>query len=467
VITRRNNRNLASSDTAWVRNGDRWRITAVHRDGSIDVQHLRNHNQLTLPADYVREFVELGYATTIHAAQGITADTCHGLLTGEESRQQAYTMLTRGRHANHAWLQVDNTDTHITPVDPSLLQPATATQLLETVLARDDAPASATTLLREADQPELLLGPAVTCYVDAITYAAEHHLPNQVKDAIDTAGARHGLDRADAWPTLCSHLMLVAANGHDPVDVLDQAVALGPLDQARDRAAVIDYRLDLTQANDRTRGPLPWLPGIPTQLLNDPTWKSYLSGRYKLTRQLADEARQQASDDTPRWAEDLLGLDPELVADIQQWRAAHQTPDTDLRPTGTPEHSPAERDVQRHLDHALETSQAGIREWQTKLTTAAPATAGDPTLPTLAAHLARLARSRPDIADLLADAADLGPLPTEHAADALRYRITAEIRKEHEMHRQEALQIANTRRPLPPPPTSYGPDHGHRPGIGI
>ncbi len=277
----------------------------------------------------------------------------------------------------------------------------------------------------------------------------------------------HGLDRADAWPTLRSHLMLIAANGHNPTEVLRQAVAVGPLDQARDRAAVIDYRLDLTQANDRTRGPLPWLPGIPTQLLDDPTWKAYLSGRYKLTRQLADETRQQAVDDSPRWAEDLLGLDPELVADIQQWRAAHQTPDTDLRPTGTPEHSPAERDVQRRLDHALETSQAGIREWQTRITTTAPAVAGDPTLPTLAAHLARLARSRPDIADLLTEAAQLGPLPTEHAADALRYRITAEIRKEHEMHRREALQIANTRRPLPPPPTSYGPDHGHRPGIGI
>ena len=108
----------------------------------------------------------------------------------------------------------------------------------------------------------------------------------------------------------------------------------------------------------------------------------------------------------------------------------------------------------------------GIRDWQTRITTAAPATAGDPTLPTLAAHLARLAKTRPDIADLLTEAADLGPLPVEHAADALRYRITAEIRKENEMHRQEALQIANTRRPLPPP-TSYGPDHGHRPGIGI
>ncbi len=29
-----------------------------------------------------------------------------GLLTGQESRQQLYTMLTRGRHANHLYLQV-------------------------------------------------------------------------------------------------------------------------------------------------------------------------------------------------------------------------------------------------------------------------------------------------------------------------------------------------------------------------
>ena len=97
---------LASSDTAWVRNGDRWRITTVHRDGSIDVQHLRNHNQLTLPADYVAAAAELGYASTIHGAQGISVDTMHGLATGAETRQQLYTMLTRGAEANHVYLQV-------------------------------------------------------------------------------------------------------------------------------------------------------------------------------------------------------------------------------------------------------------------------------------------------------------------------------------------------------------------------
>jgi len=377
-------------------------------------------------------------------------------------------MLTRGRHANHAWLQVENSDTHVAPVDPALRQPATAVQLLETVIARDEAPASATTLLREADEPALLLGPAVTCYVDAITYAAEHHLPAGVKGVIDTAGAKHGLDQADAWPTLRSHLMLVAANGHDPVEVVNQAVALGPLDRARDRAAVIDYRLDVTRANNRTRGPLPWLPGIPVQLLDDPTWKTYLSGRYQLTRQLADETRHRAPADTPRWAQDLYGLDPALVADIQQWRAAHQTPDTDLRPTGAPQYSGAEHDAQRRLDRALETSQAGIREWLPKITAAAPACAGDPTLPAFAAHLANLARHRPELEQQLAEAAGLGPLPVDHAADALRYRITELIHQEDEMARREAASIMRARQTHPqPPPPMHRPSHGHDRGISI
>ena len=77
--------------------GDRWQVDGVHRDGSLDVHDPRTHRRLTLPAGYVTDHVELGYATTIHGAQGITADSCHGLLTGLESRQQLYTMLSRGR----------------------------------------------------------------------------------------------------------------------------------------------------------------------------------------------------------------------------------------------------------------------------------------------------------------------------------------------------------------------------------
>ncbi len=72
----------------------------------MTVRHTRNGRTVTLPADYVRTATELGYATTVHTAQGVTADTMHGLVTGEESRQQLYTMLTRGRTANHLYLPV-------------------------------------------------------------------------------------------------------------------------------------------------------------------------------------------------------------------------------------------------------------------------------------------------------------------------------------------------------------------------
>ena len=461
VLTRRNDRTLISGALAWVRNGDRWTVTHVHHDGSLDVQHLRNHNRLTLPADYVHESVELGYATTIHAAQGVTADSCHGLLTGEEDRQLAFTMLTRGRHANHAWLQVGTTDPHVAPIARDLVQTATSVEILEHIIGRDEQPASATTLIRQADDPTVLLAPAVNCYVDAIGFAAEQVVPDHIKDAIDAAGEARQLTDADAWPALRSTLLLWAANGHDPVDLLDQAHAYGGLDDARDPAAVLTWRLDATQASQvRTVGPLPWLPGIPGQLLDQPEWKTYLSDRFKLTYQLGQEVREHARQETPRWTANLPGLDPDLIADIQQWRAAHQVADTDLRPTGPASRAPAEARHQRALDSRLETAQAGIREWTPRILQAAPDLAGDPALPVLAARLAQL-DDNARAGRLLQIAVHQGPLPDEHPADALNYRIRA-----LEKHIPQPPEHWETITPRPPrrhhrePPRMSGPSLG-------
>ena len=112
VLTRRNDRTLTSGAA---RLGPQRRPLDRHPrpPRRLDRRPTPPQPQPAHPARRLRpESVELGYATTIHAAQGVTADTCHGLLTGEESRQLAYTMLTRGRHANHAWLQVGTTDPH-------------------------------------------------------------------------------------------------------------------------------------------------------------------------------------------------------------------------------------------------------------------------------------------------------------------------------------------------------------------
>jgi uncharacterized protein YecT (DUF1311 family) len=149
IITRANDRRLRPTASDWVRNGDRWTITRIGRRGDLIVRHNRSHNMARLPADYVGTSTGLGYATTIHAAQGITADTMHGLLTGQESRQQLYTMLTRGRHANHLYLQVVGDGDPHAVIRPDTIAPRTPTETLQQIIASDEGTVSASTLLHE------------------------------------------------------------------------------------------------------------------------------------------------------------------------------------------------------------------------------------------------------------------------------------------------------------------------------
>jgi hypothetical protein len=295
----------------------------------------------------------------------------------------------------------------------------------------------------QADDPVRLLGPAVACYLDALTIAAERHVNQNTKDAIDTAGRRLGLTGADAWPTLRSHLLVVAANGHNPTPILDMAWKLGSLDTARDPAAVIDYRLDLTRANTHHPGPLPWLPGIPSQLLTHPSWGPYLQARFALTEELAAETLDAVTDQSPGWAAHLPDLDQSLVDDIRVWRAAHNTLDTDLRPTGPIRWTPAERTTQHDLDARLELAQADIREWGPRILQAVPTLAGDPGLPVLAAQLATLEKTGHLADRILNKAAGLGPLPDDHPADALSYRITRMAEHEaRELARWESYDVS-------------------------
>src|SRR5699024_2552522 len=61
VITRENNRRLKVTRTDFVKNGDRWTVLRVGRDGSIKVKHTPHGRTITLPAVYGARAVELGY----------------------------------------------------------------------------------------------------------------------------------------------------------------------------------------------------------------------------------------------------------------------------------------------------------------------------------------------------------------------------------------------------------------------
>jgi ATP-dependent exoDNAse (exonuclease V) alpha subunit len=67
-----------------VRNGNRWRVAAVDaKTNRIAAERTTNRARVVFEGDYLREHVTLGYAATVHSAQGVTADTAHAIL-GEE-----------------------------------------------------------------------------------------------------------------------------------------------------------------------------------------------------------------------------------------------------------------------------------------------------------------------------------------------------------------------------------------------
>jgi ATP-dependent exoDNAse (exonuclease V) alpha subunit len=69
-----------------VRNGNRSRVAALDSDTNrLAAERLTDNARAVFEQDYLTEHVTLGYAATVHSAQGLTADSCYAIL-GEGRR---------------------------------------------------------------------------------------------------------------------------------------------------------------------------------------------------------------------------------------------------------------------------------------------------------------------------------------------------------------------------------------------
>jgi len=102
VATRRNDRDLA------VANRDTWTVAGIGEDGGLLVTG--RAGQRALPAEYVRDHVELAFTTTAYGAQGETVGSAHFALGETTGAASAYVGMTRGRHHNIAHLVADTVD---------------------------------------------------------------------------------------------------------------------------------------------------------------------------------------------------------------------------------------------------------------------------------------------------------------------------------------------------------------------
>jgi len=242
VITRQNDRRLRPLRSGWVRNGDRWRVADVLTDGSVVVKRLSKGvgASVVLPAPYVADHVDLGYAITAHRAQGITVDTSHVVLTGSTTRENFYVAMTRGRDSNIAYVALDRPDDiHATPSPDDV----TAKTILYGVLQHSGVELSAHQTIETEQEHWSSFAQLAAEY---LTIAAEAQRDRWLAE-LSAAGLSHeqvdAVIGSDSFGPLASELRRAEANDHDIAKVLPRIVAQRSLDDADDIGAVLISRL--------------------------------------------------------------------------------------------------------------------------------------------------------------------------------------------------------------------------------
>jgi hypothetical protein len=107
IATRRNEPDLVTDRGERVRNRHTWTVTAIDQTGGLTAFH-SERGSVELPARYVDQHVELGWAVTGYGNQGDTVDVGIAIVEPGTTRSHAYVAMTRGRDTNHA-LIVDPT----------------------------------------------------------------------------------------------------------------------------------------------------------------------------------------------------------------------------------------------------------------------------------------------------------------------------------------------------------------------
>lgn len=245
IITRKNDRRLRSGRD-WVRNGARWKVVAVRRDGSLRVQNADRSSArpVTLPAEYVAEHVDLGYAVTAYRAQGITTDTAHAVVEPGTTRENLYVAMTRGRASNTAYVVVSRPDDNHSARHPGERPDATARDILAGVLGHVGAELSAHETI-SAEQEAWGSIAQLAAEYDTIAACAQRprwssliHACGLPPELVESTIA------SEAFGALTAGLRRAEALGHNVETLLPRIVAVRGFDDAQDAAAVLHERLE-------------------------------------------------------------------------------------------------------------------------------------------------------------------------------------------------------------------------------
>lgn len=279
IVTRKNARRLiVNSGQDFVKNGDLWRVTDLHDDGRITAQHIQHGGKVTLPAGYVQESVELGYASTIHRAQGSTVDTAHALVDASTDRAGAYVALTRGRENNQLYVTLadgEKRDDVLDRITGAYERDLTVHETVDQLRAEHRNIASL--IAQHEDISELAVQKVMEPYLmEGMSRVKDHPVRDKDSGQIIDHTPANGVEDAKAvlaspaWPALAHDMGEAYRNGVDPAALVERVYSYRPLEaseqgaEAKDYAAVMQWRVeklnvDAKKVHEMTERPLSYL----------------------------------------------------------------------------------------------------------------------------------------------------------------------------------------------------------------
>jgi conjugative relaxase-like TrwC/TraI family protein len=299
-------------------NREQYRVLATREDGGLVVTPILGRvdgreelgEAITLPPSYVAQDLALGYASTVHAAEGLTVDTTHTVATPRTGLPALYVGASRGRAENTIYVNTQAVPDDAPPgmvnetarQDP-LAVLATAAERAEPDLAaiiqaehnHAEAESLATIGERFADVAEQATAGRTATMLDRL-----------VHDGTLTPAQRATLAADEGTVSLARVLRQAEIASHNPQRVLRDAVTSRDLDGARSLASVLHHRItdtiDLHPQGDRY---IDWIPTV-----DNPAWQQHLDDLAALADARRAHLGEHVAQAQPQWAVDELGVVP-------------------------------------------------------------------------------------------------------------------------------------------------------------
>lgn len=305
VQARKNNWRIGTP----VINRQTFRVTEALPDGSLRAVSSKGR-EVTLSADYVSKHLSLAYASTVHAAQGRTVDTAHGVIDKVDANA-AYVMATRGADSNTLWVVTKPLASDAPVGEAQEVEPRTAKAVLGDLLERAEEERGALAQQAQAVEDEKSTFRNVDRLIDAVNIMSggrtSNTLDHLAAEGVITAEEREAFAADEAMGSVGRLLRHAEVSGHDPAQLVRDALERKSLKDATSVGRVLHARLrhevgTMAPRISSYRDLIPsWTPE---------RWRPHLEDLAEKADQRRHELGARVAEEQPQWARETLGPVP-------------------------------------------------------------------------------------------------------------------------------------------------------------